>query len=72
MGVVSRSGKKKWLQRREGGGRKIVMRGDRLVWVLPQQTPEVITWRKEKRRRELLERWKAPPPGPPKGMVAEI
>lgn len=72
MGVVSILGKKKWFQRREEGGRKIFMRGDGIVWVLPQQIPELITRRKEKRRKELIKRWEAPPPGPPKGTPAEV
>ena len=65
MGAEPREKKKRRIHRREEGGRRIVTRGGGLVWMLPKLAPEEITWRR-KRRRELLERWEAPPLGPPK------
>ena len=63
--------KKRWRCRKGKGGRQIVTGADGHVWELPQQPPEEIVWRKEERRRELLERWEAPPPGPPLKKIVE-
>ena len=58
--------KRRRKHRKGKGGSRIVMRATGQVWVVTQQPLEEITWRKEMRRRELLERWEAPPLGPPK------
>ena len=53
------------------GVKKIITRGEGLIWLLPQESTEELTWRKEQRRRKLLERWEAPPPGPPEAEERE-
>ena len=40
-------------------------RGDGQIWLLARGGLQEILWRREQRRRELMERWEAPPPGPP-------
>ena len=47
------------------GGKKIITRREVLIWLLPQESTEELTWRQEQRRIKLLERWEAPLPGPP-------
>lgn len=65
LGNRLQESKKRKVKRREEGPRRIVTRGDGLVWIVQQEVPDDITWRKEKRRRELMERREAPPLGPP-------
>ena len=58
-------GKNRKVKRRKEGYRRIITRGDGLVWVLPYEVLEEYTWRKEQQRREIMRRWEAPPLGPP-------
>jgi len=55
---------------REAGSKRIVTSKDGIVWILPQEEPEDIAWRKEQRRQELLKRWDAPHLGPPGKMAS--
>ena len=65
LGKKRKKGKKRQAKMREAGSKRIVTRRDGLVWIIPLEVPEDITWRREKSRRELLRRWEAPPLGPP-------
>ena len=46
------------------GGRGVVIKDGR-VWTLQTEEVKVITCGWEQRRRKTMERWEAPPPGPP-------
>ena len=61
----SRSQKRKQLILRVGGGRRFVIRRDGQALILPHEKEEQLTWRWKQRRRKLMERWEASPPGPP-------
>ena len=52
---------------RRTGGRRIIVRRDGRLWLLPQDKKEEFTWRRELRRQKLMARWESPPPGPPGG-----
>ena len=60
----SKSQKRKQLILQVGGGRRFVMRRDGHALILSHEKEDQLTWRWKQRRRKLMERWEASPPGP--------
>ena len=53
-------------KQKQEGGRRVSVKRDGQMRMLPQEVVDELTWRREQKRRQLLARWEAPPPGPPK------
>ena len=57
--------RRKQMRQRLRGGRQVVVREDGQTWLLPPEVLSEIRHEWEQRRRYMMERWEAPPPGPP-------
>ena len=52
-------------KQKKEGGKRVSEKRDGQMRMLPHEVVDKLTWRREQRRRQLLARWEAPPPGPP-------
>ena len=57
--------RRKQMRQRLRGGRQVVVREDGQTWLLPPEVLSEIRHEWEQKRRKIMERWEAPPPGPP-------
>ena len=63
------SREKKWKRQRAKGSGSLVVHKDGQAWLISLVVVQETVRGWEKRRRELMERWEAPPPGPPAMLV---